>query len=57
MKELLARIEYNYLCLFGVDDGWDMGAHLDGSMFPLCGFWFNERGVFDTYAEATKELG
>lgn len=56
MNELIARIKYNLLCLFAVDESWDMGADLSGSIFPLGGFWVNERGVFNTHKQATENM-
>ena len=54
MNELLARIKYNCLCLVALDDSWDMGAELVGSVFPLGGFWVNDNGTFKTYAEVKQ---
>ena len=55
LNDWLARIKYNFFCLVMVDGSWDMGAHLVGSIWPLGGYWWNDRGIFKTYEEAMKE--
>lgn len=52
MKELYARIKYNFFCLVMKDDSWDMGADLCGGVFPLGGVWVNMRGTYDKFADA-----
>jgi len=49
MKELYARMKYNFLCLVMTDDSWDMGADLVGGVFPLSGVWVNIRGTSETF--------
>jgi len=52
MKELYARIKYNFFCLVMKDDSWDMGADLCGGVFPLSGQWVNMRGTYDKFKDA-----
>jgi hypothetical protein len=54
LNDLLSRIKYNLLCVFCVDGSWSMGADLDGSLFPLGGYWVNGKGTFNRYIDSQK---
>ncbi len=55
MNELKQRCINDLLALFGSDEAWsERAAWFRGSII-FGGYWVNEKGVFNTYAEAVNQ--